>query len=196
MVLNSPCNNPLSQWDGKILRFQVWYNAMKRKPCYFNIHNEYSINKSYQTFPDYRPHYHKPIIYWGTHHKTGTFLAKKIFSKICAKMNWCCIFLSSRDSIHAVNGALQSEPVDVLGHNHWVWGPKFERMKNYRFIHFYRDPFKKIISGYRYHYDGIEEWTKKILPFEKACAFSSPLFEQVLVFELHSYIPTFLLDSS
>ena len=71
MVLNSPCSNPLSQWDGKILRFQVWFNAMKRKPTYFNIHNEYTINKSYPAFTDYRSSMQKPVIYWGTHHKTG-----------------------------------------------------------------------------------------------------------------------------
>jgi len=93
-------------------------------------------------------------------------------------MNWCCIFLSSRDSIHALNAVLHSEPVNIIGHNHWIWGPKFDKMSNYRFIHFYRDPYKKIISGYRYHYDGIEEWSKKILPFEKACAFSNSSFQK------------------
>lgn len=74
MVLNSPCSNPLSQWDGKILKFQVWFNAMKRKPPYFNIHYEHNINKSYPAFNDYRSSIQKPIIYWGTHHKTGSII--------------------------------------------------------------------------------------------------------------------------
>ena len=111
--------------------------------------------------------------------RVGTFLAKKIFSKICARMHWCCIFLSTRDSIHSLNAALYTEPVDVLGHNHWVWGPRFEGMKNYRFVHFYRKPFNKILSGYRYHFDGIEEWTKKILPYEKSCSFLNSTLRQV-----------------
>lgn len=115
-----------------------------------------------------------PSRYAGGHYyiRTGTFLAKKIFSKICSSMNWCCIFLSSRDSIHALDAALHDEPIHVLGHNHWVWGPRSDRMHNYRFIHFYREPFRKILSGYRYHYDGIEEWTRKVLPYEKSCAMS------------------------
>ncbi len=77
MVLNSPCSNPLSQWDGKILKFQVWFNAMKRKPSYFNIHYEHNINKSYPAFTDYRRYrssIKKPVIYWGTHHKTGSII--------------------------------------------------------------------------------------------------------------------------
>ena len=38
----------------------------------------------------------KPIILWGSHHKTGTVLANNIFSTVCARMNWCCKFHTSR----------------------------------------------------------------------------------------------------
>jgi len=203
MIKNSQCKNPLNQWDGKFLKFQIWHNPIKSRPQHFNIHNEYLLDSKVDIHHLHKTSsllgHNRPVIYWGSHHKTGinvkyilywvqcksyncntgTFLAKKIFSKICASMNLCCIFLSSRDSIHALNSVLHSEPINIVGHNHWIWGPKFEQMSNYRFIHFYRDPYKKIISGYRYHYDGIEEWSKKVLPFEKACAFSNSSFETV-----------------
>jgi hypothetical protein len=36
------------------------------------------------------------IIMWGAHHKTGTYLAQKIFAMICANLNWCCVFHVTR----------------------------------------------------------------------------------------------------
>lgn len=88
-------------------------------------------------------------------------------------MNWCCLFHVTRDSIHAVTAGLQNEPVNALGHNQWIWNPNTLDLANYRFIHFYRHPFKKVISGYRYHADGTEEWTQKALTYEHLC--TSPL---------------------
>lgn len=38
----------------------------------------------------------KPIIFWGTHHKTGTYLAQKIFALLCSRQNWCCVFQPTR----------------------------------------------------------------------------------------------------
>ena len=38
----------------------------------------------------------RPVILWGTHHKTGTYLAQKIFALVCARMSWCCIFHPTR----------------------------------------------------------------------------------------------------
>jgi len=102
----------------------------------------------------------RPIVFWGTHHKTGTFLAKKLFARICAKMQWCCVFHVTRDSVHALTNSIVKEPVNALGHNHWIWHPLELNMTNYYFIHLYRNPYKKVISGYKYHYDGTEVWTQ------------------------------------
>ena len=41
-------------------------------------------------------HRKRPVILWGSHHKTGTYLAQKIFSLICSRMDWCCQFMQTR----------------------------------------------------------------------------------------------------
>ena len=38
----------------------------------------------------------QPIVFWGTHHKTGTYLAQKIFALLCSRQNWCCVFQPTR----------------------------------------------------------------------------------------------------
>jgi hypothetical protein len=83
------------------------------------------------------------------------------------------LFHVTRDSVHALSAALQNEPVNAVGHNQWIWNPNALDIANYRFVHFYRHPFKKVISGYRYHADGTEEWTQKPLTYHKIC--DSPL---------------------
>lgn len=179
LVLNSNCRAPMQNWDGKLLNFQVWGSTYSSRPRYYNLHaeNEYVGNDSNHHIElkgnagDQRP-----VIIFGTHHKTGTFLAKKLFSRICSKMNWCCLFHVTRDSIHALAGALQDEPVNALGHNQWIWNPNDLDIANYRFVHFYRHPYKKVISGYRYHADGTEEWTQKPLTYQNLC--TSPLHTQ------------------
>ena len=176
LVLNSKCSAPMQNWDGKILNFPVWKNSYSNRPSYYNLHyeNDYIGNDTNHQI-HLRDHAgeKRPVIIFGTHHKTGTFLAKKLFSRICSKMNWCCLFHVTRDSIHAVSAALQKEPVNALGHNQWIWNPQSLDITEYRFVHFYRHPYKKIISGYRYHADGTEEWTKKPLTYHKLC--DSPL---------------------
>lgn len=42
---------------------------------------------------------------------------------------------------------------------------------NYRFVHFYRDPLKKVLSGYRYHREGVESWTQNNHAHHRACQF-------------------------
>lgn len=176
LVLNSKCSRPMQNWDGKLLNVPVWWNSYDERPRYYNLHNE---NQYVGNDTNYHIHLKnhagekRPVILFGTHHKTGTFLAKKLFSRICSKMNWCCLFHVTRDSIHALSGALQNEPVNALGHNQWIWNPNALDIANYRFVHFYRHPYKKVISGYRYHADGTEEWTQKPLTYHELCA--SPL---------------------
>ncbi len=175
MVINSKCANPYANWDGKILDVPVFASGFQNRPSYFNFHMENEYNES--TAVTYSPTVKKqPVIIWGTHHKTGTFVAKKIFAKICAKMNWCCLFHVTRDSVHAVKHALGAEKnINVVGHNQWIWNPEDLDVNggNYKFVHFYRHPFKKVISGYRYHLDGTEAWTQKDMDFHAVC--DSPL---------------------
>jgi hypothetical protein len=38
----------------------------------------------------------RPVIYWGTHHKTGTYIAQKTFALLCARQKWCCVFHPTR----------------------------------------------------------------------------------------------------
>jgi hypothetical protein len=176
LVINSNCKAPLQNWDGKVFNFPVWWSSYSNRPSYYNLHaeNEYVGNNSnHKVYLQGNAGSRRPVIIFGTHHKTGTFLAKKLFSRICSKMNWCCLFHVTRDSVHALAAALQNEPVNALGHNQWIWNPRAIGLSSYRFVHFYRHPFKKIISGYRYHADGTEEWTKKPLSYNKLC--SNPL---------------------
>lgn len=177
MIIFSRCLNPIQNWDGKILDVPVWPSSYANRPEYFNIQYEEAAASNNELANLRRPE-NQPVIIWGTHHKTGTFLAKKLFSRVCAKMGWCCLFHVTRDSVHAVSDAIVHEPVDALGHNQWVWHPRELNITNYYFIHFYRHPFKKIVSGYKYHYDGTEVWTQKPTLFSNICKYSTRLSAQ------------------
>lgn len=177
MVINSQCHNPIQNWDGKLFDIPLWSSAFTNRPLHYNLHFErrnpppsagYNPADIPVTFEHAKP-VERPVIIWATHHKTGTFLAKKIFSKVCARMQWCCIFHVTRDSVHLLNNVLHEEPVDAMGHNQWIWHPHDLNITNYRFIHFYRNPFRKVISGFNYHYDGTEAWTQKPLKYGHIC---------------------------
>lgn len=179
MVLSSQCKNPLRGWNGKVMSVPVWKNYYKKKdPRYYltNYEHEYNPkdqNEECSTSQQTKQQFNQPIVMWGTHHKTGTFLAKKLFSKICSTLNWCCLFFVTRDSFHSMRAGICSEHVHAFGHNQWMWDPAAFNHSNYRFIHFYRHPFRKIISGYAYHLAGMEEWTKHPLIFKNVCALSA-----------------------
>ena len=130
-----------------------------------------------------------PIIIWGSHHKTGTYVAQKAFSHTCKRMNWCCIFHVTRDSIHVIEDTIRNEGehIRVIGHTQWVWDPKEIGITNYRFIHLVRKPYKKILSGYRYHKEGAEAWCLKPLPYDKACDMSYKEVKQGVVPYLRQY---------
>jgi hypothetical protein len=116
MVLSSQCKYPIKSWDGKILNIPIWKNSLGNRPANFNINSnneEYSsdrrklrslsinsnnINNNNEIVNNNK--YNKqPVIFWGSHHKTGTYLAQKMFSLLCAKMSWCCVFHVTRDSV-------------------------------------------------------------------------------------------------
>ena len=178
LVIASKCARPMQNWDGRLFNYPIWHNYYSDRPPYYNLHTEFSYvgdDNNHQVALRDGAGDKRPVIIFGTHHKTGTFLAKKLFARLCSKMNWCCLFHVTRDSIHAVTAGLQNEPVNALGHNQWIWNPNTLGIREYRFIHFYRHPYKKIISGYRYHADGTEEWTQKPLTYDHLC--STPLLK-------------------
>ena len=177
MVLNSNCFKPFGQWNGRIwlgMDVQVWFDGASKLPWNHNLNNESSLETTLPEVPHFsnRIQNDRPLIIWGTHHKTGTYVAIKLFAKICSEMNWCCRFHRTRDSIHSIDDMLSKESVDVLGHNQWIWSPKADNITSYKFIHFYRNPVKKIISGYKYHSENNELWVTKPLFYNESCAAS------------------------
>jgi hypothetical protein len=113
----------------------------------------------------------KHVILVGTHHKTGTYLAKKMFSRLCARMSLCCIFHMSHDPESHVRETLDVASPNIIGHWHWAWFPEdIVPRRNYRFVHFYRSPFKKISSGFRYHKDGVEGWSRYMRKYMDTCS--------------------------
>jgi len=176
MISNYQCKNPLQSWNGKLMNYQVWRSGFEGRPLGHNVH--FRSNSSHDRLRrrlleknETAPHSQATrIILWGAHHKTGTFLAQKVFSVICSRMRWCCIFHPTRDSIDAIHEVFNSEPVSVIGHNQWIWYPEeIAGHKAYRFVHFYRDPVRKIVSGYRYHKEGVEPWTLVSKPYHQLC---------------------------
>jgi hypothetical protein len=202
MVLNSKCENPVQSWDGKLFGIPLWYNSLRLRPRYFNLHHELEYFEAQseksnmkkdsflRTFEGTKNGIgshrispkNQPLIIWGSHHKTGTFVAQKIFSKICTIMKWCCKFHVTRDSLHAVQHSLKENTVNVIAHNQWIWNPhKDFNLNNFYFFHFYRHPWKKIISSYNYHYSGSEKWNKKVLSYSKICSNAEVLINESTV---------------
>ena len=182
MVLSGQCNDPGRAWNGKLGGFQISKNA------YADVHNwgKYrgddrrlaqslapkSPTTQHQMLRRKISEAHSsgtPIILWGTHHKTGTFLAKDLFGTVCKVMGWCCIFHVTRDPFaHMEKTFHEEERLRIMGHTQWIWHPA-ELGQDYRFIHFYRDPYNKIISGWHYHEQSSEVWTDKHLPYNDTC---------------------------
>jgi hypothetical protein len=192
MVMNSQCKIPTRNWNGKVLNIRVATNHMDydHRPRNHNIlHRRNATNDRRLSSNDndngnikQKQKQHK-IIVFGTHHRTGTHFAHKLFATICANQGWCCLMHPTRDSIDAIKASLEAEDVYVLGHSQWIWNPKeifgenndndndyqYQHQHQYRFFHFYRNPIKKIISGYLYHRDGMESWTQKQLNYKHLC---------------------------
>jgi hypothetical protein len=152
--------------------YQVWDNpAMKARNNSFSSYDYSSFDRTLRVSDDQnsqRGLAASEVIIIASHHKTGTILSQKIFARICAIMKWCCVFHVTKDSLVAVQHSMQNEPVKLMGHTQWAWNPN-ELGVPYRFVHFYRDPYKKVASGYRYHRDGVEAWCKKPLLYKNAC---------------------------
>ena len=187
MVVHSRCRHRFRDWDGKFLKVQVGKNYVADRPrpkmSYVKENNgALSVDRrarrlataaaaTEKTMNHNNNNTTHPIVLWGTHHKTGTFVAQKVFTLLCAHMRWCCSFHVTRESVHAMKDALAADAVDMLGHTQWVWRPAevLGAGRPYRFVHFYRHPLRKVISGYRYHRDGAEVWTTKPKRFADTC---------------------------
>ncbi len=190
MALNSQCKVKARGWDGKVMGVRIgatwngWVDYNTR-PRSHNLHHRTNAtgDRRLRGIEEEIHSSHVPVsgralsnenhqvIIWGSHHRTGTILASKIFAKLCSKMHWCCVFHPTRDSVEAIRSTLENEDVHLFGHNQWIWNPKelFGDLVPYRFVHFYRNPVSKILSGYKYHKAGTETWTKKVLPYQNLC---------------------------
>lgn len=136
MVLNSQCKNPVRGWDGKVFSIEVWNTGLlnntgdfyvqqnighnskdRRRLKDSNENNNNTSNDSKNLRYGLNPKKGgvRPVIYWGTHHKTGTYIAQKTFALLCARQKWCCVFHPTRASIHSILESLETEIVHALG---------------------------------------------------------------------------------
>ena len=195
LLLYGKCKNNGRSWNGKFFGYQIFDNAfLKRRKTKPNSYKNYNVyraeigdrrldyqeeinNRMNNNGKNYRNN--REIIMVGTHHKSGTAIATKLMSSICIKMNWCCIMHVTRDTYPSLIETIDEEnTLKMIGHSQWIWHPQEFGITNYKFIHFYRDPFEKIISGYFYHRQGSEEWTKKKLLYHKSCELLSGMGEK------------------
>ena len=226
MVLKSTCPLQASKsWDGKIVGHQVWKSGFTRRedeiwkipPLNMNrtllsreesSHPGIARNITRNRMSTKRQVEYKanPLILWGSHHKTGTYQCQKMFSIICARLRWCCMLHATRESTNALRRELSpsSAFVQMIGHAQWIWEPQeilplmsTDDHRDYRFIHFYRHPHRKIISALQYHKDGAEIWCKKAVSYNQSCRFktknndslSKLLFTEADVFHYCSAFP-------
>ena len=171
LYFNSGCQhlNVLKTFDGTIFGYKVFPKVYKKPP------NNHVVTRNVNTYDRRRRCNNEPdsidtydyiskdesnfVVFWGTHHKTGTYLAQKLSSTICVAMKWCCIFHVTRDSTHALQKSFGEDTVHSLAHSQWIWYPE-EFGLRYKFVHMYRAPVQKLISGWGFHMHGVEGWTR------------------------------------
>lgn len=127
------------------------------------------------------------VVLVGTHHKTGTVLARKVFSSMCSKLRVCCHFHSSKDNVTYVRQMAAQPGVRFVFHDSWVWKPSeiLAPGQPYKFVHFFRNPVSKVNSGFNYHSEGVEGWTHE-LPLREAVycgADDAAICDSVRIFE-------------
>ena len=193
MVARSQCANPIQNWNGKVYGIPVWTNWLGRgKQDHSILYRGDERNASESAIiGNLRSNYGsgkenvikgaRSVIIWGTHHRSGTYISQKIFSRVCSYMGWCCLFHPTRSSAEAIHDSLEKESVvHLFGHNQWIWSPQevLGPGIKYKFIHFHRDPIKKVISGYSYHMGGNENWTKHFTAYQNLC--NSALYKRAI----------------
>ena len=99
----------------------------------------------------------QPFTMVGTHHKTGTFIADKLFSAICGEAGLQCeIVLSGSTAVQdaALIAAGQRQD-EIAIHHTWQGTPshyaELAGRDDWRFVHVVREPCEKIVSGFLYH---------------------------------------------
>jgi hypothetical protein len=116
----------------------------------------------------------KPLVLIGTHHKTGTVLARKVFKLICKKANLACDWGDPNAPWRKDGEIVHVGNVDIVLDMHWRLDPEaVAQGRPYKFVHFVRTPLKKIVSGYLYHLRGSEPWLKLPEQFASWCNSSS-----------------------
>ena len=187
MVVNSSCKRAyqLDSWNGKIFDIKIWKQGFSPLNSKESSHSFDSL-KTFQKNVKFNENSNSVIIF-GAHHKTGTMLAKKLFGRLCVIFKWCCVFRVTRDSVEVINNDLLKNDLNLIGHTQWIWYPEKFNVP-YVFIHFYRNPFKKIISGYKYHKKGVEFWTNQIRWYNNSCHMFSIRNNQLGSSEKMSYI--------
>ena len=143
MVLESSCRDRrTSGWDGEVaLPFldaaRLYSTGLERTPP---------------------PH----VVVVGAHHKTGSEVARKLMSVVCARLSLCCAFETYRIDLPRVQqqllGRSPAEPIDLVYHQLWRWPPEDIGVP-YRFIHFVRHPLRQALSAFRFHGEGNEAFT-------------------------------------
>jgi hypothetical protein len=101
MVVSSQCVNPLRDWDGKFMRIPITRNFIKdrreavaehSRAAAVGVSDDPRLQAKALAAHRNNASAATPIIFWGAHHKAGTYLAQKIFSYVCARRGWCCVF--------------------------------------------------------------------------------------------------------
>lgn len=104
----------------------------------------------------------RPIILWGTHHKTGTILSFHLTSVICARLGLCCALEPSYVNAVHLAEVVASEPgIALLYHDAWRVAPAsiLPPWRDWRFVHVQRHPLDMVLSAWRYHVSGKEPFT-------------------------------------
>lgn len=178
MLVFSPCARiyQFDSWNGKMLfDIKVWKFGFPDLDSMSSSYSSTYLSDANDTiFIDNakvpKINRDRPILIIGVHHKTGTMLAKKMLGSICEVFNLCCVVRVTRDSVAVLLKDIDAGDVDALLHTHWIWYPEqLMRGSPYLFLHFYRNPLRKIASGYAYHRAGIEYWTNTERWYNNSC---------------------------
>jgi hypothetical protein len=131
MIVYSSCKSPrqLSSWNGKLFGLTLWKFGFKDLNSTASTYSELSHDRRRliednqfwalylfapikMLWPPWQEEEAKPeagqelrpVIFFGTHHKTGTMIAKKLFASICVSLDLCCVFRVTRDSVRVLQG--------------------------------------------------------------------------------------------
>jgi hypothetical protein len=76
--------------------FSTWICRLTRSHTHTALSKNYTSNLRHYYERSSSKDEKNFVILWGTHHKTGTYLAQKVFALICSRQRWCCVFQPTR----------------------------------------------------------------------------------------------------